>query len=131
MRTAVVVGAGVGGLATAGALARSGWHVTLLERAERLRGNGAALLLWPNGVRALEALGLGPGLGDIVFPMVAGGIRRPDGRWLVEAEAAAQSGGDPVVVHADDLHDTLMAGLGEKIEIRTGVEITTVRAGTA
>jgi 2-polyprenyl-6-methoxyphenol hydroxylase-like FAD-dependent oxidoreductase len=127
MRTAVVVGAGVGGLAAAGALARSGWHVTLLERGERLRGNGAALLLWPNGIRALEALGLGAGLGDIVFPMLAGGIRRPDGRWLVGN--GTQTGGDPVVVHADDLHDTLMAGLGEKIEIRTGVEVTSVRAG--
>ncbi len=152
MRTAVVVGAGVGGLAAAGALARSNWHVTLLERGDRLRGNGAALLIWPNGVAALQALGLS--LGDIAFPMVAGGIRRPDGRWLVQADVApldgapadgAQplptAGGGPsyqagphqqsVVVHADDLHDALMAGLGEKIEIRTGVEVTTVRAGTA
>lgn len=130
MRTAVVVGAGVAGLATAGALARSSWHVTLLERADRLRGGGAALLIWPNGVRALQALDLGPGLGDIAFPMVAGGIRRPDGRWLVAAEAA-QGGVEPVVVHADDLHDALMAGLGDRIEIRTGVEITTVRTGAA
>jgi 2-polyprenyl-6-methoxyphenol hydroxylase-like FAD-dependent oxidoreductase len=32
-------------------------------------------------------------------------------------------------VHADDLHDTLMAGLGDKIEIRTATDITTVRTG--
>ena len=37
MRAAVVVGAGVAGLATAGALARAGWKVTLLEREDRLR----------------------------------------------------------------------------------------------
>ena len=55
MRTAVVVGAGVGGLAAAGALARAGWQVTLLERGDRLRGaGGAALLIWPNGVAALR-----------------------------------------------------------------------------
>ena len=136
MRTAVVVGAGVGGLATAGGLARSGWHVTLLEREDRLRGNGAALLIWPNGLRALESLGLGAGLGDIGSKMVAGGIRRPDGRWLVAPEAAqlvAASGPsqDPVVMHADDLHDALMAGLGEKIEIRTGITVTSVRGGVA
>jgi 2-polyprenyl-6-methoxyphenol hydroxylase-like FAD-dependent oxidoreductase len=135
VRTAVVVGAGVGGLAAAGALARSDWHVTLLERNERLRGAGAALLIWPNGVAALEALGLGPGLGDIAVPRVPGGIRRPDGRWLVEADATG-AGGDPVagqsvVVHADDLHDALMAGLGEKIEIRTGIEVTTVHGAPA
>jgi 2-polyprenyl-6-methoxyphenol hydroxylase-like FAD-dependent oxidoreductase len=131
VRTAIVVGAGVGGLAVAGALARTGWHVTLLERGERLRGNGAALLIWPNGVVALRALGLS--LGDIAFPMLGGGIRRPDGRWLVEANLAPvePSDADPVVVHSDDLHDTLMAGLGENLEIRTGTGVTTVRVGAA
>ena len=65
MRSAVVVGAGVGGLAVAGALARTGWRVTLLERNDRLRGDSAALMIWPNGIRALHALGLGGGLGTI------------------------------------------------------------------
>lgn len=129
MRTAIVVGAGVGGLAAAGALARTGWRVTLLERSDRLRGSGAALLIWPNGVAALQAMGLS--LGDIAFPMLAGGIRRPDGRWLVDSSGGETSDADPVVVHADDLHDSLMAGLGENIEIRTGTEITAVRAGSA
>jgi 2-polyprenyl-6-methoxyphenol hydroxylase-like FAD-dependent oxidoreductase len=136
VRTAVAVGAGVGGLAAAGALARAGWQVTLLERGDRLRSGGAALLIWPNGVAALRALGVG--LDDIAFPMVTGGIRRPDGRWLVEAAANGAvdvAGGGapayPFVVHSDDLHDALMAGLGERIEIRTGMEVTTVRAAGA
>ncbi len=157
MRTAVVVGAGVGGLAAAGALAKSGWQVTLLERNDRLRGNGGAQLIWPNGAAALQALDVH--LGDIAFALPAGGIRRPDGRWIVEstpgtgdplapyldatdgppAPAVMPQPGTsetgalqaPVVVHADDLHDALMAGLGDKIEIRTGAEITSVRAGEA
>jgi 2-polyprenyl-6-methoxyphenol hydroxylase-like FAD-dependent oxidoreductase len=126
MRIAVVVGAGVAGLAAAGALARADWQVTLLERGDRLRGGGAAQLIWPNGVAALGALGLGRGLDAIAFPMSAGGIRRPDGRWLVQAGSAAAVG-DPVVVHADDLHDTLMAGLTDAVDIRTGMDVTTVR----
>jgi 2-polyprenyl-6-methoxyphenol hydroxylase-like FAD-dependent oxidoreductase len=162
MRTAVVVGAGVGGLAAAGALATSGWQVTLLEHGDRLRGTGGAQVIWPNGAAALDALGLH--LGDISFAMPAGGIRRPDGRWIVEStpgtgdplspyldataaqpppavmpqpgtggSGASESGAPraPFVVHADDLHDALMAGLGDKIEIRTGVEITSVRVGEA
>jgi 2-polyprenyl-6-methoxyphenol hydroxylase-like FAD-dependent oxidoreductase len=135
VRTAVVVGAGVGGLAVTGALARTGWQVTLLEQGDRLRGNGAAVLIWPNGAAALAALGLS--LGDVTFPVAAGGIRRPDGRQLVGAgaRAVAESGAAPppgcVVVHADDLHDALMAGLGERIEIRTGATVTRVRAGSA
>ena len=86
MRTAVVVGAGVGGLATAGVLARSGWQVTLVERAERLRGSGAALVIWPSGAAALGALGVT--LADIAIPMPTSGIRRPDGRWLLAPSVA-------------------------------------------
>lgn len=127
MRSAVVVGAGVGGLAAAGALARSGWRVTLIERGDRLRGAGAALLIWPNGLAALGALGLG--LGDAAYPVPDGGIRRSDGRWLLEAGRSA--GPAPVVVHSDDLHDALMAGLNDAVEIRSGCEITGVRASAA
>jgi 2-polyprenyl-6-methoxyphenol hydroxylase-like FAD-dependent oxidoreductase len=132
MRTAVVVGAGVGGLAVAGALARTGWHVTLLERGDRLRGDSAALIIWPNGVRALRALGLGEGLGAIASPAPSRGIRRPNGQWLVQPDAAVgddEEGPDSsVVVHREDLHDALVAGLGDRIDIRTGVAVRTVRA---
>ncbi len=182
MRTAVVVGAGTAGLAAAGALAKAGWQVTLIERGERLRASGGAQLLWPNGLAALRALGMSAG--HLTFPAPSGGVRRPDGRVLVEpvrrtevpAVPASQTvrsalstptrpdqsvdsypageGGsastplpppptpvpaqraaveppgapEPVVLHADDLHDLLMAALGQKIEIRTGTEVTGIAA---
>jgi len=127
IRSAVVVGAGVGGLATAGALARTGWSVTLLERADRLRPGRAALLLWPNGIRALRALGLGAGLDAIATPVPPAGLRRPDGQWLVQPDRTTDGRGGPVVVHREDLHDALVAGLGDKIDVRTGVEVRTAR----
>jgi len=128
MRSAVVVGAGIGGLAVAGALARSGWAVTLIERGERIRADSAALLLWPSGMRALRALGLADGLGAITSPAPGRGIRRPNGQWLVQPDAAADPElADALVVHREDLHDALIAGLGEKIDIRTGHGIRTVR----
>lgn len=128
-RSAVVVGAGTGGLAVAGALAQTGWRVTLLERAERLRGERTALLLWPGGVRALQALGLGQGLAAVATPVPERGLRRPDGQWLVSPRPAAQGAGPPVadreplLVHAEDLHDALFAGLGDQVEVRTGVTV--------
>mgnify|MGYP001183608534 CR=1 FL=1 len=127
MRTAVVVGAGIAGLAAAGALARTGWQVTLLERGDRIRAERTALILWPNGVRALRALDLGAGLAAIATPLPDVGVRRPDGHWLVQPRPVL---GDraPVVVHREDLHDALVAGLGDRVEIRTGVEVRTVRA---
>jgi len=127
MRTAVVVGAGLAGLAAAGALARTGWRVTLLERAERIRPEPTALVLWPNGVRALRALGLGGGLDAIATTLPAMGIRRPAGQWLVQPRPTPPAHA-PVVVHGEDLHDALIAGLGDQVEIRTGFEVREVRA---
>ncbi|MFE9652132.1 FAD-dependent oxidoreductase [Micromonospora sp. NPDC006431] len=127
MRTAVVVGAGLGGLAVAGVLARSGWQVTLLERSDRVRPEPTAVVLWPNGVRALRALGLGAGLDAIATPLPDGGIRRPDGQWLVQPRPTPTER-MPVVVHREDLHDALIAGLGDQVELRTGVTVRTVRA---
>ena len=125
-RTAVVVGAGMSGLAAAGALARTGWRVTLLERADRLRPGRAAVLLWPNAVRALASLGLGGagGVDAIATPVPPLGVRRPDGRWLHEPDGSAP----PVVaVHRADLHDMLVAGLSDQVEICTGVTVRTTR----
>ncbi|MEG3637207.1 FAD-dependent oxidoreductase [Micromonospora palythoicola] len=127
MRTAVVVGGGLGGLAVSGALARSGWQVTLLERADRIRPEPAAVVLWPNGVRALRTLGLGAGLDAIATVLSDGGVRRPDGHWLVQPRPTPAER-LPVVVHREDLHDALIAGLGERVELRTGVTVRTVRA---
>ncbi|MFI5915046.1 FAD-dependent oxidoreductase [Dactylosporangium sp. NPDC051541] len=131
MRSAVVVGAGIGGLAAAGALARSGWKVTLLERDDRLRPGKAALVLWPNGVRALRALGLAGGLDGISTPVPPAGIRRPDGTWLVQPGPQPGGVGDletpPVVVHREDLHDAFIAGLGEQVDVRGGIAVQSAR----
>ena len=59
---AIVVGGGIGGLATAAALARRGVAVTVLEQAEALREVGAGLQVSPNGLAVLRALGLEAGL---------------------------------------------------------------------
>lgn len=54
----IIAGAGIGGLATAVALQQRGFRPTVCERAPELKEIGAGLLLSPNGVRALEFLGL-------------------------------------------------------------------------
>ncbi len=55
--TAAIAGGGIGGLATAAALAQRGWEVTVYERQDALRAVGAGIYIWENGLRVLEALG--------------------------------------------------------------------------
>ena len=55
---AIVIGAGIGGLAAATALARRGVAVTVIEQAARIREVGAGLQVSPNGLAVLRALGL-------------------------------------------------------------------------
>jgi 2-polyprenyl-6-methoxyphenol hydroxylase-like FAD-dependent oxidoreductase len=55
----LVVGGGIAGLAAALLLARIGRRVTLLERNPHPAEVGAALMLQPNGLAVMEALGLG------------------------------------------------------------------------
>jgi len=55
--TAIIAGGGLGGLATAAALARAGWQVTVYERQNELRANGSGIYIWENGLKVLEALG--------------------------------------------------------------------------
>ena len=54
---AEIAGAGIGGLASAIALAQRGWSVTVHERAPDLRTFGAGIYIWSNGLRVLKALG--------------------------------------------------------------------------
>jgi len=127
---ATVVGGGIGGLATAIGLGRAGWRVTLLERQPALVAAGAGLLIWPNAVHALRALGVGDEVAGAGVPNLSGGgIRRRDGRWLFRMDGAAlarELGAPPITMHRADLHEILVAALPAGVDVRTGVEITTV-----
>ncbi len=55
---AIIIGAGMGGLSAAIALRQVGWDVEVHEQVVENRPVGAAISLWPNGVKALNYLGL-------------------------------------------------------------------------
>ena len=57
-KRALIIGAGITGLATALSLSRRGWSVTVYERASALEAVGAGIQLAPNGMKVLRALGL-------------------------------------------------------------------------
>ncbi|MEU0201153.1 MULTISPECIES: FAD-dependent monooxygenase [unclassified Streptomyces] len=127
-RHALVVGAGIGGLAAALALGRTGWRVTVLERAAALGEIGAGIQLSPNGVRVLSTLGVLDRLLPTTFRPEAVEMRLGrSGRrvFRVElAETAVRRWGAPYLhVHRADLLDALLAGTagsGLDITLRTG-----------
>lgn len=125
-RTAVVVGAGIGGMAAGIALSRAGWDVTVHERSRSLEPLGAGLSIWPNGVRALRALGLGDAIGGA--RLQGGALRRADGSPLAEFDPVVidQRYGAPLIgLHRGDLQAALAERLGEE-RIRLGSEVTSV-----
>ncbi|KJY39738.1 FAD-dependent monooxygenase [Streptomyces katrae] len=88
-RRALVIGGGIGGLAAALGLHRTGWEVRVLERAPVLEDAGAGISLAANGIRALDALGVGTAVRAAAHPQYTGGTRTPDGRWLSRMDGRA------------------------------------------
>src|SRR5262249_61037939 len=95
---AIIIGGGIAGLASALALTRHGWQVEVLERAPGLTEAGAGLSLWPNALRALDALGVGePVRGRAVLAGGGGGRGAPGGGG---GPARAARGGQRAAVSA-------------------------------
>ncbi len=123
-----VVGGGIGGLAAAVALHRRGRGVVVLERAE-FTEVGAGLSLWPNAMRAFEALGLADEVRAIGSVETGGGVRDRAGRWLSRvgnAEIAERHGWPLVVVHRADLVRVLVDALPPEA-LRQRSEVGAVR----
>ena len=127
---AIIVGGGIGGLATAVALDQHGWQVEVLERAPAFTEAGAGLSLWPNALRALDQLGLG----DIVRgrAVLAGqaGIRDASGRWLSRSDTAEleRRFGPTAMIHRAGL----LAGLRAAVpgdSLHSGITVRAVRPG--
>jgi 2-polyprenyl-6-methoxyphenol hydroxylase-like FAD-dependent oxidoreductase len=111
MRSAAIVGAGIGGLAAAISLRRAGWNVRVFERAESPRELGFALALAPNALAALAELGLKDAVLSRGVEVKSFEIRRPDGRVLKRVDLhgdAVQS----IVLLRPALHGLLLEAVG-------------------
>lgn len=56
---ALVIGAGIGGLSAAVALKNAGITCEVFEAVKEIKPVGAAISIWPNGVKCMKNLGMG------------------------------------------------------------------------
>ena len=115
---ALVVGAGIAGLAAASSLHRAGWRVTVCERAASRRTGGYFVRLAPEGVEAAARLGVEESLRSRL--PADGLITGVDGRGRTTSrvDAGLVDDGEGLALVRGDLEAALWAGLPEAVEVR-------------
>src|SRR3954468_19440771 len=127
----VVAGGGIGGLATALALARKRFRVTVLEQAHEFGEIGAGIQLAPNAWHAIDALGVGALVKkEAVFIdrlLMMDGV---SGETVIDIpldERFAKRFGNPyAVTHRAGIHGALLDGCraNDLIELRPATRVT-------
>jgi 2-polyprenyl-6-methoxyphenol hydroxylase-like FAD-dependent oxidoreductase len=115
-KRAIVVGAGIGGLAAGIALRNAGFVVTVIEQAQSARELGFALLLAPNAMLALQRLGVADALRAEGAVIETGELRAGDGRVLKRAAlgpVTRRLGAEALCALRPALHGVLLRALGE------------------
>ncbi|GAA5235528.1 FAD-dependent urate hydroxylase HpxO [Verticiella sediminum] len=129
-----IIGAGMGGLSAGIALKRLGYEVKVFEKVEAIRPVGAAISLWPNGVKCLNYLGLAEqvaALGGRMDHMayVDGASGRTMTRFSLQP-LVEQAGQRPYPVARAGLQDMLMRAFGPE-DIALGMPLVGVEDGAS
>ena len=142
----LIVGGGIGGLASALACAQAGWQVTVLEQAGEFAEFGAGIQLGPNAVRVLHGWGLAGALAAVAArPAALEVLDAGRGHGLAQlplGDAMERQFGAPYLTIARaDLQQVLLAAVRAHphVALHTGAQFesyeetrngVTVRAGT-
>jgi 2-polyprenyl-6-methoxyphenol hydroxylase-like FAD-dependent oxidoreductase len=116
-RTALIAGAGIGGLAAGIALRRAGWQIRIFEQSQVPRAVGFAIGLAPNAMAALRELGVdAPVRAQGIAPARAE-VRRPNGQVLRRVDVSrleASLEQTTLLVLRPVLHGVLLDAVGRE-----------------
>lgn len=136
MTRVAIIGAGIGGLAAALALRKSGLDVVVLEQADRLQAVGAGIQLSPNANHVLARLGVLDAIIDVAFePQSLDIVDGQRGRTLLSAppgQRARTRYGQPYLnVHRGDLQTVLLDAVNATIPTAVALDcqVTSVVQG--
>ena len=125
-----MIGAGIGGLTLAVALASYGIPYRVFEKSRQLAEAGGGTELSPNAVRPLLRLGLGPALRDRAVAIEAVEIRTRSGELMARkalgAECERVYGAPYLTVHRAHLHAALLS-LTDQDRLHLGRRLASVR----
>jgi 2-polyprenyl-6-methoxyphenol hydroxylase-like FAD-dependent oxidoreductase len=129
-RHVVVAGSGIGGMTAALLLGSAGASVRLLERVAEPAAVGAGILLQPNGLAVLYALGLGGELQRAAWRTPPAAIRDPTGSVLLELPLPdfGQGLDHALVLRRSHLYGVLLAAVRAHpaIAVQLGTQVTGV-----
>ena len=112
-RTALIVGAGIGGLSAAIALRAAGWDVRVFEQADTPRELGFGVALAPNAIAALSELRLADTVINRGYQPRRLEFRRMDGTVLKRADLPPGALGGPMLIALRPaLHGALVDAVG-------------------
>jgi 3-hydroxybenzoate 6-monooxygenase len=130
-RPILIAGAGIGGLAAALGLAKSGTKSLVLERAAELGEIGAGIQLGPNAFHAFDYLGIGDAARKMAVYIdtfrLMDAMTGEDIATVPLDEPFRKRFKNPyAVIHRGDLHGVFLRACQESphVELRTGAEVT-------
>lgn len=133
MRRALIVGAGIAGLATAVRLRRSGWQVSIVEQALALRGGGYLIGFSGLGYQTARNWGLLPALRALQPKAADLEYIDESGRRRAALPVRAQEamlGDEMLALLRGDLESVLYKALDDTVHVRFGVTVTDIAQDT-